>query len=115
MCLQTVDPLTPHRYLYYAELTRQEEKSIPHVKHPLRKLAGLGKDRSERKASLNLPLAQPAAMTEKSDGIARELSANHSVVTDAEWTQAARAARTATWGAVFYLITTDVLGPYSTP
>ncbi|KAI4251757.1 MAG: hypothetical protein L6R42_008242 [Xanthoria sp. 1 TBL-2021] len=28
--------------------------------------------------------------------------------------QASRALRTATWGAVFYLITTDILGPYTT-
>lgn len=36
------------------------------------------------------------------------------VITDEEYVQASRAVRTATWGAVFYLITTDVLGPYST-
>jgi len=36
-------------------------------------------------------------------------------VTDEEWLNASRAARTATWGAVFYLITTDILGPFSVP
>ena len=36
------------------------------------------------------------------------------VITDEEWVQASRAARTATWGAGFYLITTDILGPFST-
>ncbi|KAL8773485.1 MAG: hypothetical protein Q9209_001589 [Squamulea sp. 1 TL-2023] len=35
-------------------------------------------------------------------------------VSDEERLQASRALRTATWGAVFYLITTDILGPYST-
>ncbi|KAJ9604342.1 hypothetical protein H2200_011176 [Cladophialophora chaetospira] len=35
-------------------------------------------------------------------------------ISDDEWVQASRAARTATWGAVFYLITTDILGPFST-
>jgi hypothetical protein len=35
-------------------------------------------------------------------------------ITDQEWINASRAARTATWGAIFYLITTDVLGPFST-
>lgn len=40
----------------------------------------------------------------------------HSVViTDEEWTLAARAARTATWSGVFYLITTDIMGPFSVP
>ena len=36
------------------------------------------------------------------------------VITDEEWINASRAARTATWAAVFYLITTDILGPFST-
>lgn len=31
-------------------------------------------------------------------------------VTEAEWERASRATRTATWGSVFYLITTDILG-----
>ncbi|KAL8711779.1 MAG: hypothetical protein Q9225_007071 [Loekoesia sp. 1 TL-2023] len=31
-----------------------------------------------------------------------------------EYVQASRALRTATWGAIFYLITTDILGPYTT-
>ncbi|KAI9694370.1 MAG: hypothetical protein M1820_008970 [Bogoriella megaspora] len=38
-----------------------------------------------------------------------------SMISDAEWLAASRAARTATWGAVFYLITTDILGPFSVP
>lgn len=37
------------------------------------------------------------------------------VITDEEWLTASRAARTATWGAVFYLITTDILGPFGVP
>lgn len=36
-------------------------------------------------------------------------------VTPEEWKRASRATRTAGWGAVFYLITTDILGPFSTP
>ena len=36
-------------------------------------------------------------------------------VTDEEYVTASRAVRTATWGAVFYLITTDILGPFATP
>ncbi|KAL8784121.1 MAG: hypothetical protein Q9213_004180 [Squamulea squamosa] len=35
-------------------------------------------------------------------------------VSDEERLHASRALRTATWGAVFYLITTDILGPYTT-
>lgn len=36
-------------------------------------------------------------------------------VSEREWKQASRALRTATWGSIFYLVTTDVLGPFSTP
>jgi len=36
-------------------------------------------------------------------------------ITDEEYVQASRAVRTATWGAVSYLITTDILWPFSTP
>jgi hypothetical protein len=32
-----------------------------------------------------------------------------------EWSQASRAMRTASWSAVFYLITTDILGPSAVP
>ncbi|KAL1868424.1 hypothetical protein VTK73DRAFT_3690 [Phialemonium thermophilum] len=36
-------------------------------------------------------------------------------ITEAEWKTASRAFRTAGWGSVFYLVTTDILGPGSTP
>lgn len=36
-------------------------------------------------------------------------------VTETEWERAQRATRTATWITVFYLITTDILGPYNVP
>lgn len=36
-------------------------------------------------------------------------------ITDDEYVNASRAVRTATWGAVFYLITTDILGPFAVP
>ncbi|KAK2594759.1 hypothetical protein QQS21_007506 [Conoideocrella luteorostrata] len=36
-------------------------------------------------------------------------------VSEKEWKTASRAIRTASWGSIFYLITTDVLGPFSTP
>lgn len=37
------------------------------------------------------------------------------LVTAGEYRAASGALRTATWGTVFYLITTDILGPFSTP
>lgn len=53
------------------------------------------------------------AMDEKnSDGSSTAHSWHN--ISDKERLQASRAVRTATWGAVFYLITTDILGPYTT-
>lgn len=40
---------------------------------------------------------------------------DRATVTNDEWTNASRALRTATWSAVFYLITTDILGPFGVP
>ena len=37
------------------------------------------------------------------------------IASDDEWANASRALRTATRGAVFYLITTDILGPFGLP
>ena len=37
------------------------------------------------------------------------------VIAADEWETASRAARTASWTSVFYLITTDILGPFSAP
>jgi len=36
-------------------------------------------------------------------------------ISDEEWTNASRALRTATKSAIFYLITTDILGPFGLP
>ncbi|KAM0143605.1 hypothetical protein ACHAO1_000706 [Botrytis cinerea] len=40
---------------------------------------------------------------------------DRSTITNDEWTNASRALRTATWSSVFYLITTDILGPFGVP
>ncbi|KAG0650724.1 hypothetical protein D0Z07_2310 [Hyphodiscus hymeniophilus] len=42
-------------------------------------------------------------------------ASNNSTVSTEEWEQASRAGRTASWGAIFYLTVTDILGPTSAP
>ncbi|EXJ93619.1 hypothetical protein A1O1_02011 [Capronia coronata CBS 617.96] len=42
----------------------------------------------------------------------RSVLSGHGLITEEEWRNASRALRTASWGAGFYLITTDILGPY---
>jgi len=102
------------RYFYYAKISRSEEESLPPAPTPARKVLGFAKQTG--------PKTEPALNTSPS-GDEKELHvvrpntglSDVSQVTEEEWTQASRAMRTATWGAVFYLITTDILGPYTVP
>jgi hypothetical protein len=97
--------VTFEEYHYYASLTRAEEEQHP---------------RHGRETSL-WALIFPS----KSDGGAEHSAADpkrnlsnpntRSVVSDEEWSNASRALRTATRGAIFYLITTDILGPFGLP
>ncbi|KAH0147115.1 oligopeptide transporter protein, partial [Aureobasidium melanogenum] len=118
------DPsVTIEEYFYYAKITREEQRSIPAVKTPVRKLLRFGKhdavsstitgsDPTKPETSEN-PLG--TATDEKTGEPEAPATARPVVATEDEWLQASRAARTATWGSVFYLITTDILGPYSVP
>jgi hypothetical protein len=44
-----------------------------------------------------------------------EASGDRHGIKETEWENAQRAVRTATWGAIFYLITTDIFGPSTVP
>ena len=58
------------------------------------------------------------AVTEKADRdsqASQQAKVDKYGITEDEWYNAQRAVRTATWGSVFYLITTDILGPFSVP
>lgn len=97
-------------YHYYALRTREEERSLESPKTQWRQFlarktevkdinASTGEN-SLMKNTTDLNLADPNTRLE---------------VSDEEWTNASRAFRTASWGAAFYLITTDILGPFATP
>lgn len=126
------DPrVTFEEYLHYAKISRQEEA----------RLYGKGSDFQESSGSvggfikgkiLRRPVTMHATQPRLSISEAAVSGKNETLdekaamdgdgsparerweVTDAEWLNASRAARTATWGAIFYLITTDILGPFST-
>jgi hypothetical protein len=126
-------------YTHYAKITRSEEDRLygkgsdfqqgsgPATSFIKQRILHKKVDNTSRRASLQ---AQPrlsvsaqgeaqitsgqdsdSASNEKKTGAARY---EPMVVSDEEWVQASRAARTATWGAIFYLITTDILGPFGT-
>ncbi|RDW89012.1 putative N amino acid transport system protein-1 [Coleophoma cylindrospora] len=118
---------TFEEYIYWAKITRAEEKAADEhyrsmkgprtVKSTILDRFSTGK--IHHVAASDTPAA-PLPGSETSNGeektaLESQAVGNHSGVTDAEWTRASRAVRTAGWGGVFYLITTDILGPFSTP
>jgi hypothetical protein len=99
--------VTFEEYYYYAQLTRAEEESRPNG------------DKERGWLSLIFPSksgggVQPVSENTSED--AKTISAGDAAgpmtIADEEWTNASRALRTATRGAIFYLITTDILGPF---
>ncbi|KAI0096145.1 transmembrane amino acid transporter protein-domain-containing protein [Nemania sp. FL0031] len=91
--------VTFEEYYFYAQRTREEQQLYESPQWQWRTVFS-----SRKKAA---------------DAIEEEQNHNgpsdNRSVTDEEWANASRAFRTASWGAVFYLITTDILGPFAVP
>jgi hypothetical protein len=98
------DPnVTFEEYHYYAKQSRAEELTHPPTGRETKLLSLIFPSKSDggvKKELVKGNLANPEI---------------RSHVTDEEWTNASRALRTATRGAIFYLITTDILGPFGLP
>lgn len=94
-------------YLHYATITRAEEHAyegnLIKTKEPW-SLGGIIKNRFSKGHvhEVNATVDEHGVTT---------THANWTTVTDHEWRQASRACRTASWGTIFFLITTDILGP----
>lgn len=99
-------------YYYYAQQTRAEENANQH------RLAA-GEARGIMSIIMPTKGGKSAIISEKGGGHVPAVNfsdrGNRATVSDEEWTNASRAMRTATIGAVFYLITTDILGPFALP
>jgi hypothetical protein len=125
-----VDPsVTFEEYVYWAKIERAEEHEANRVyveeRGPLtvrkaikgRFSKGIhheNKKKEERAAQAD----QGVIGSEKETGDLSVVAMNDSSsgsVSPEEWKTAARALRTAGWGTIFYLITTDILGWSSTP
>jgi hypothetical protein len=96
-------------YLHYAAITRAEEREYEKTieKQPFT-FKGVIKSRfsTGHKQTFdedNSPDGRPAVYSNAAD------------VTDLDWRRASRATRTATWTSIFFLITTDILGPSGAP
>lgn len=97
-------------YHYYAEQTRAEQDAIVAPKGGSRNLLlmltpkGPAQDDGYEKRRASLVPAVNISNQER-----------RATISDEEWTNASRSIRIATAGAIFYLITTDILGPFSLP
>ncbi|KAI1386012.1 transmembrane amino acid transporter protein-domain-containing protein [Hypoxylon trugodes] len=116
-------------YTYYAAITRAEEKEANarfiaargarNFKNVVKGRFSNG--RLEREAFNQAPDSLPNGETdekghhEKSLRIAQSPSDANNGITEAQRHTASRALRTASWGTIFYLITTDILGPTGAP
>jgi hypothetical protein len=126
-----VDPtVTFEEYQYWAKIEREEEHQANitfKAEHGPRTVKSVFLGRfskgihHENKKKAEAAAAAAAASgadspigDEKNPGVLTEAS-GISAPTEAEWKQASRAMRTASWGTMFYLITTDILGWSSTP
>jgi hypothetical protein len=119
------DPtVTYEEYTYWAKIEREmeiDENKVHQAEHasPLRSSIkngfskeGRKKAKAEKEARVqtlaHLDEKQPGGVVE--DFYEGQPAESSLKVTDAEWRNAARALRTASWGQMFFLITTDILG-----
>lgn len=104
-----------YEYTYYAKLTREEEeetyKTSPptvgfmQVLFPTKSSGGVTPIDTHGNNGSN---GEDKGITEKKVGELQQ----RIEISEAEWTNASRAVRTASGSACFYLITTDILGPF---
>lgn len=105
-------------YLYYASLTRAaEDADVGSIDTGER--TGILATIFPSKAGKGNMVNNGRALSQGSDPEKRDTNtskrANRMSISDDEWINASRAMRTATWSSVFYLITTDILGPFGVP
>jgi hypothetical protein len=113
------DPsVTFEEYRYYAERTRAEENEAAQTESPskgiLQVIFPTKSDTGVTPVSASPRRSDsPGNGDEKKEGSDAVPPQSHRLtITDAEWTNASRAIRTASGAACFYLITTDILGPF---
>ncbi|BFZ58805.1 hypothetical protein PYCC9005_005870 [Savitreella phatthalungensis] len=101
-------------YAFYAEQTRAEQDAQAEAASRSRKMGFL---------QVLFPAQKGTQEEEAAAQSGRDLfskydfskASQRAAVTDEEWANASRAMRNATQAAVFYLITTDILGPFGLP
>lgn len=129
------DPtVTFEEYRYWAKIERaleQEENQQYLAEHGATTIKSLIKGRfskgvhhenakKQKKQNAETDAAAPSGdqssgEKQKASGELVPAAPGHLSVDDAQWRNSMRALRTASWGTIFYLVTTDILGWSSTP
>lgn len=110
--------VTFEEYHYYAYLTREREDREAIASRPTEKtgiLATMFPSKSYKHQPTTNATGPDETRKMENENSPSTNGGDRLVVTDEEWINASRAMRTATWSAVFYLITTDILGPSGVP
>ncbi|KAG0697960.1 transmembrane amino acid transporter protein-domain-containing protein [Suillus ampliporus] len=112
------DGTTPNieTYMYFAKIQRDREAlSAKNDAEDGHRIGLFSRTFKRSQGSDDKRSAVSAPGSDEKKGAASSKQGGSALVTEGEYRAASGALRTATWGNVFYLITTDILGPYSTP
>lgn len=124
LAARTDTSVTFEEYVHWAKVEREiergenakyiEQRGPRTVKGMIMDRFSKGHGYEEKKAREKSE--QESRATDEKDGVVASAVPDDPMwVTDAEWRNAARALRTAGWGTIFYLVTTDILGWSSAP
>jgi len=106
---------TLEEYIYYAEASRAMEVRNDSASPPPPGFFSNFIGRGAKNAVPSIVTAPTSTGEHDHKGSTDVQAGSTNLISDEEWNTASRAGRTATWTAVFYLITTDMMGPYSVP
>lgn len=122
---RTDSTVTYEEYVYWAKIEREmevEENTVFQAEHgsPLKDsirnvFSKSGREKAKADKAARLQTLQHLPEKKQASGVVTSVDEQHHgegqlKVSDAEWRNAARALRTASWGQMFFLITTDILG-----
>ena len=126
-----VDPrVTFEEYIYWAKIERAEELEANRIyveeRGPLsvskvikgRFSKGIHHENKKKMAQQAITQSDSGSGSDEKSGfgvVGAKDTPSSMAVSPEEWKQAARALKTASWGTIFFLITTDILGWSTTP
>ncbi|KAK6205993.1 hypothetical protein LQW54_008058 [Pestalotiopsis sp. IQ-011] len=108
-------------YMYYAAITRAEEKEANaryiEARGPksFKKIVGARFSKGHSNELATVTANESVGEKSETENGAQVIVQNQHYITPSQEKTTSRAIRTASWGTIFYLITTDILGPTGAP